>query len=192
MNLWDVVKEVGGAVISNVVPGGKLLMGVVNELLPDDKKLPIGATGNDVQAAIESLPPTDRARIMEKEIDVDLTNIRETHSTVRAMLESDAKNPQTTRPYIAKHAFHVIAFSVVATTIMWGYAVAVQNAEMVKTVMDGWIFIVGVNGTLATVLLTYFGSIRKEHKQKMDAAGGNPQPGGIVGLITGLVSRNGK
>lgn len=187
MNLWDVVKEVGGGIIENVVPGGKILMGVVNELLPDDKKLAAGATGDDVQAAINSLPAGDRARIMEKEIDVDLADIRESHSTLRTMLESDAANPQSTRPYIAKHAFHIIALTSIAIMLAWSYAVYTGDAVMVKQIQEGAIFVVALNGTLATLLLAYFGSIRKEHKQKMDAASGNPNTGGIAGLITGLI-----
>jgi hypothetical protein len=189
MNLWDVIKEVGGEVIKNVVPGGAMLMGVVNELLPDDKKLPVGATGNDVKAAIESLPPTDRARIMEKEIDLDLADIRESHSTLRAMLDSDAKNPQSTRPYIAKHAFHIIAVTSVAIMAAWSYAVYSGDSVMVKQIQEGAIFVVALNGTLATLLLAYFGSIRKEHKQKMDAASGNKQPSGIAGLVSRFLQK---
>jgi len=187
MNLWNIIKEVGGEVIKNVVPGGSMLMGVVNELLPEDKKLPVGATGNDVRAAIESLPPSDRARIMEKEIDLDLADIRESHSTVRAMLDSDAKNPQSTRPYIAKHAFHIIAMTSIAIMLAWSYAVYTGDAVMVKQIQEGAIFVVALNGTLATLLLAYFGTIRKEHKQKMDAASGNPQAPGILGLVSGLL-----
>jgi hypothetical protein len=60
---------------------------------------------------------------------------------------------------------------------------------MVKQVQDGAIFVVALNGTLATVLLAYFGSLRKEHKQKMDAAGGVTQPSGIAGLIKAVLKR---
>lgn len=192
MKLWDIVREVGGAVVKNVVPGGNILMGVVNELLPEDKKLPVDATGNDIQAAIESLPPSDRARIMEKEIDVEITDIRESHSTVRMMLESDAKNPQSTRPYIAKHSFHIIAATSLAIMTAWSYAVYTDQTALIKAIQEGAIFVVALNGTLATLLLAYFGTLRKEHKQKMDAAGGNPQPSGIANFLSGLVRRNGR
>ena len=98
MKLWDVVKSVGSAVVREVVPGGGILVDAVNEFLPDDKKLPSNATGKDIDAAVSSLPPDQRARVMEKEFDVDLAHIRQSNETVRAMLEADAKAPHTTRP----------------------------------------------------------------------------------------------
>ena len=49
MKLWDIVKTVGSAALQVALPGtGSLIVGAVNELLPDDKKLPAGATGDDV------------------------------------------------------------------------------------------------------------------------------------------------
>jgi len=123
MKLWDIIKTVGTGVISTMVPGGPFLVGVINEMLPDDKKLPNDATGNQVVHALDGLPPADRTRIMEKEFDVDITTIKESHSTVRVMLEADAKNPQSTRPYIAKHSFHVVAFTIVVTISLWAYGI---------------------------------------------------------------------
>jgi hypothetical protein len=188
-SLWDIVKTVGTGIISNVVPGGAALMGVVNEFLPDGAKLPINATGEQVQDAISKIPAEDRAAVMDKQFDVELTTIRESHSTLRTMLESDAANPQSTRPYIAKHAFHIIAITSIAIMAAWSYAVYSGKTDMVEQIQDGAIFVVALNGTLATLLLAYFGSIRKEHKQKMDAAGGVTQPTGIAGVISSFMKR---
>ena len=111
MKLWDVIRSVGSAALQVALPGtGSLIVGAVNELLPNDKKLTANATGDDISSAISSLPPAQQATILSKEFDVSITQIKESNSTVRAMLESDANNPHTTRPYIAKGAFHIIAF----------------------------------------------------------------------------------
>ena len=189
MKLWEIVKTVGTGIISTMVPGGPLIVGAINEFLPDDKKLPDNATGQQAQDAISTIPAADRAALMDKQFDVEITQIKESHSTVRMMLESDAQNPQTTRPYIAKQAFHVIAFSIIATTAMWAYAVLTDNVDMVKAIMDGWPFIVGVNGTLATLLLSYFGVLKQEHKQKLDAANGVANPTGVTGLLSALFKK---
>jgi hypothetical protein len=188
MKLWDIVKTVGSGIISSVVPGGPAIVGLINDFLPDDAKLPANATGEQAQDALATIPAADRAQLMDKQFDVDITNIKQSHSTVRTMLESDAANPHSTRPYIAKQAFHVIALSVSLTMLMWAYAVITANEAMVKTIMDGWPFIVGINGTLITLLLAYFGVLRKEHKQKLDAAGGHSS-NGIAGAITSLLSK---
>jgi len=182
-SLWDIVKTVGSGIISTAVPGGPLVVAAINAVLPDDQQLPETATGAQAQDAIATIPAEQRAALMDKQFEVELTTIRESHSTLRTMLESDAANPQSTRPYIAKHAFHIIALTSIVIMIAWGYAVLAGKVAMVKQIQEGAIFVVALNGTLATLLLAYFGSIRKEHKQKMDAASGVSPPAGIAGLV---------
>lgn len=189
MKLLDIVKNVGSAIISNVVPGGGMIVDVINDLLPDDQKLSKNATGSDINNAISKLPPEDQARIMEKEFDVDMTQIKESHSTVRAMLESDVQNQHTTRPYIAKQSFHVIAVTIVITVLMWAYGVYKQDSAMVKEIMDGWQFILAIIAPLVVLLHAYFGVLRSEHKNKLDAANGAAVPSGLTGLISSILKR---
>lgn len=189
MDLWSVVRAVGAGVISSVVPGGSAIIGAVNAMLPDDQKLPETATGNDVQAAIHGMPPEQAAALKSKEYDLDITQIQESNATVRAMLDSDAKNPHTTRPYIAKQAFHVVAFTCVSIITLWAVAIATDNEKMVTAIMDGWQFILAVIGPLVTLLWAYFGILRQEHRQRMNAAAGAPTHAGITGLISVLTNR---
>lgn len=184
MKLWDIIKTVGTGVISTMVPGGPFLVGAINEMLPDDKKLPNDATGDQVQHALDGLPPTDRARIMEKEFDVDITQIKESHSTVRAMLESDANNPQSTRPYIAKQAFHVIAFAIVTVVSIWAISILTDDPKAAKVVMDGWPFVVAVIAPFVVLLHSYFGVIKVEARDRLNAATGTQTPNIIGNLIS--------
>lgn len=184
MDLWNIVKTVGSGIISTMVPGGPLIVGAINAALPDDKRLPANATGLQAQDAISALPAAERVQIMDKQFDVDITQIKESHSTVRVMLESDAANPHTTRPYIAKHSFHVIAFTICLTVILWGYGIYKADTDMVKTITEGWPFLLSAIGPLVVLLQAYFGVLRKEHKQKMDAANGAAPPSGLAGLIS--------
>lgn len=189
MKLWDVVKSVGSGIVREVVPGGGILVDAVNEFLPDDKKLPSNATGKDIDDAVGSLPAEQRARIYEKEFDVDLTQIRQSNETVRAMLEADTKNPHTTRPYIAKGSFHVVAFAVVATVSAWAYGVVTGDSDLVKSVTGGWQFILSVIGPLVTLLWAYFGVLKNEQKNRLDAARGSSTPGGIAGILSNIIKR---
>lgn len=187
MDLWNIIKTVGAGVISAAVPGGPLIVGAINAALPADQQLPANATGQQAQDAISTLPAAERAQIMDKQFDVEITQIQEAGATVRAMLAADAATAQTTRPYIAKNAFHVIAFTAVTTVGAWVYAVVSGNKEMVESIMNGWPFVVGVTGTLTALLLSYFGVLRQEHKQRMDAANGVANPTGLAGVMSAII-----
>lgn len=189
MKLWDIVKTVGGQVIKNTVPGGGLIVDALNAILPGDKKLPSDATGDQINEAVQSLPPEQRAALLDKEFDVELTQIKESNSTLRTMLESDAKNQHSTRPYIAKGAFQVVGFVTLLTSSIWGYAIATGKAEIVKATVSGWPFILSVIGPLVTLLLAYFGVLKKEQKDRLDAASGSTSPAGLVGVISGLFKK---
>lgn len=189
MKLWDIVKTVGSSVVRNAVPGGGLLVDVVNEFLPDDRKLPAEATGSDIATAVDSLPAEQRAQLMAREFDVDITQIQESNATVRAMLEADTKTPHTTRPYIAKGSFHVIAFVTVVTISLWAYGVAIKDDALVTAIMDGWQFVLAVIGPLVTLLWAYFGILKQEQRNRLDAARGGSTANGISGIISNILKR---
>ena len=189
MKLWDIVKTIGSAAISTAVPGGPFILGAINSILPDDKKLPETATGHEISSAIGSLPPEQQASIMEKEYDVTLEEIKQSHNTVRAMLESDANNPHSTRPYIAKGSFHVVAFSIITVVSVWAYGVFIENKSIVEAITEGWPFVLAVITPLVVLLHAYFGILKKEHKNRLDAANGSAAPAGIVGLVSSLFKK---
>lgn len=189
MKILDIIKKVGVGVISTVVPGGGLIIGAVNALLPSDQQLPSNATGADMSVAMASLSPSDRLILEAKEFEVDITQIKESHSTVRTMLEADVANPHSTRPKIAMGAFHVIAVTDIIGVGLWAWGVIAGNAIMVKTVLEGWPFILAMNAPLVTLLWAYFGVLKTEHKNKLDAANGSTAPAGITGLLSSLISK---
>mgnify|MGYP001615853752 CR=1 FL=1 len=191
MKLWDIVKSVGSEVVKNVVPGGAALVSVVNELLPDEYKLDRNsATGDDINEALAKVPAADRAELLNREFDVEITTIKEEHSTVRTMLEAEQNSAHTTRPKIALGAFHVIAYSVVFTVSLWSYAVYTENAEMVETIMDGWPFVLGVVAPLVTLLNSYFGVLKQEQRDRLNAINGKESTGGgLLGIISNIIKR---
>jgi hypothetical protein len=184
MNVWEIAKRVGSAALQVGLPGtGSLIVAAVNEFLPEGSKLPSDATGKDVESVVSQMPPPIRAALLEKQFDVEIVQIQESNSTVRVMLESDAKIPHTTRPYIAKQAFHVIAFVSVVVVLIWAYGVVMGEEEVVAAVMGGWQFILAVTAPLVILLHAYFGILKQEHRQKLNAANGEITSSAIEKLM---------
>lgn len=189
MNAWGIVKAVGSGVISSVVPGGGAILKIINSFLPDEKKLPYNATGDDVGAAIHSLPPEARASLLEKQFDVDITQIKESHNTARVMLEMEAKSTHSTRPKIAYQAFQVVSAISLMIVFGWMYAISTGKPMLVKSITDGWPFVAAIILPFVGWLNRYFGILKSEHKNRLDAAGGNITQEGIAGIISAALKR---
>ncbi len=182
-SVWDVLKTVGAGAISTMVPGGPLVLAAINAALPDDMNLPTNATGEQAIGAISALPPAQRDAVMQKQLDVDIAQIRESNQTMRTMLETEAKSTQSTRPRIALGCFQLLAAVTLIVVSTWAWAVIAGKPEMVEAVMDGWPFLVGVTGTFATVLLRYFGALVQEQKNKLSAITGADKGGGVIASV---------
>lgn len=183
-NLWDIVKTVGSTALQVALPGtGSLIVNAVNEFLPDNSKLPATATGSDTVTAIAQLSPEAQAEVMTKQFDVDIELIRQQYTTIQTMLTADATTPQTTRPYIAKQSFHVIAFCCVIAITVWTIGIFVKDTAMVTAVVNGWPFLLSVIAPLTVLLHAYFGVLRKEQQNKLNAANGNPIVSGLSALF---------
>jgi hypothetical protein len=189
MKLGDILKTVGTGILTAAFPAAAPVIGLVNGFLPDDKKLPETATGDQVAAAVDTLPPDKRAELMSREIDLEETWAKEKGATVRAMLEADAKNPHTTRPRVVWWAFIVVAIISLTIAGGWLFAVFSKDDKLVKTIMDGWPFVVGILAPFIGWLDRYFGKLTREHKQRMDAANGATPPAGIAGVLASLIKR---
>lgn len=186
MKLEDFIKRAATAVFSEVVPGGGAILGAVNALLPSDRQLPSTATGSDVDAAIANLPAEQRALILNADIDLEKTRIVESADTTKIMLSHDAKNPQSTRPYIAKHSFHILALC--AVTAVWTLCYAAVNGDhaMINALANNWALIASVIAPLVYVLKAYFGAIQTEQSQRFNAANGHPIQSGVSALIRAI------
>ena len=189
MDLWSIVKTVGTGLISTMVPGGPLIVGAINAALPADKQLPENATGQQAMDAIGTLPAAERAQVMDKQFDVQITQIKEAGDTMRTMLTADATNPQSTRPYIAMGSFLVVAFTSVTTVSLWAYGIIKADTKMVETIVNGWPFLLSAIAPLVVLLRAYFGVLGAEQKNKLDAANGVSQPSGIAGLLAAVLKK---
>lgn len=183
MKLLNILKEVGGGILKSVIPGSGII-GAVNNILGGGK-LANTATGDDVSRAIAGLPAEDRTVILNREFDVKIERLK----TLQTMLTADATMPHTTRPYIAKHSFHVIAFAIVGPITIWCYAVFNANTIMAKSIIDGWPFVLAAIGPLVYLLHAYFGILKSEQKNKLDASNGVSHAEGLGAFIGNLFKR---
>ena len=81
-----------------------------------------------------------------------------------------------------------MAFSCITVISVWSYGVLVGDSELVKAVMDGWAFILAAIAPLTVLLQSYFGVLKTEHRNRLDAANGNTTTG-IASLISSFLNR---
>lgn len=194
MKLWDIAKSIGGGLLKDAIPmGGTLgkVLGVVNAVLPGGSKLDENSTGAQLTAAIEGLPAEHRAEVMDKQFDLQIEELRQTHGSLNVMLETEVRSTHSTRPWIAKGCFLVLAFIHCAVAIGWFVAIWLSDrANILDNVMDGWPFVLALTTPFVILLKAYFGLLAEENKNKLAAAGGRdapPLPTGITGVLSRLL-----
>ena len=139
MQIADILKSAGESVVRNVVPGGGLLMDLIEQFTGES--VDRSATGDQL---LKSLPP----EVLSRKIDTE-------HDTIRIMLNA----PQVTRPKIALGAFHVYGIIILVVVSMWAYGVLAHEPELIKSVVDGWPWLLSLTGPLTTLLMAYFGVV---------------------------------
>jgi len=180
--IFDSIKGPLASVAASMIPFGPQILGVVNAMLPDDKKLPETATGSQIADAVESLPPEQRASLMEKRIDLQIAKEEGMTERYKAMAEADG---QETRARLVNKAMNaLIALTTVFISAMaWVYvdrgAAAAFSGEMAA--------VFGVfSGTFAYVIRSYFGDLRTETKSRHHVIDSKPQPlGAIAAFLAG-------
>jgi len=189
MKFWDIVRKVGSTALQIALPGtGSLIVGAINELLPDDKQLPETATGADAEAALSHIPADQRAALMDRKFDVTLEQLRQVGESNRAMLAAEGVSEHTTRPRIALGSFQVVAYAEIVAISIWAYAV-ITSENPLKSVTDGWAFIVAVTLPLVGLLNAYFGILKTEQRDRLDTSRGVPTQPGLMGIVAGLLKR---
>ena len=187
MNIKDILKKVGTSIIREAVPGGGLILDAVNFFLPDDKKLPMDATGEQAKEAIQSLSPEQQTLIMAKELDVEIEETRSWTSIQEALAKAD-ESGASTRPWIARLMAVIVAAAIVIFMALWGYAVATENNDTLKAISESWEIMLAVLATPTALLRAYFGMRTEEKKARYGLAiGSAPTP--AIGVIGSLLKR---
>lgn len=189
MNILNIIKSAGTRLIKDVVPGGGLAIAAINALLPGGTNIPEDATGDDLEAAVNSLPADQRESILSKQIDLKITESNNWASIQDAHATADASG-SSTRPEIAMMMAKVVALSVLLNSIALLAAVLLGNQEVIKALSDAWPLILAILGTPTILLKAYFGLRTQEKKARYAASiGSDAGAGGIASSLIQAFAR---
>ncbi len=171
MDLGNILKKAGSAVISSVIPGGGLIVDLINEFLPDDKKLPGTATGTDAQNAIDGLTPELRLQLMTRELDVEIAETNAWASVQHSLAMADSSG-NSTRPKIALMMAWLVVLQVTVVSLSIGYSALSQQDNTIAVLSQSWEMLTASMGIPTAVLLQYFGKRTKEKLERYNLAMG--------------------
>ena len=189
MNIGSILKKVGSSLLRNALPPlSGMAFDLINNALPDDKKLSETSTGADATAAIKTLPPDQRASLMEKKLDVEIEEIKAHVGVTQALAEVD-KTGQSTRPAIAKGMAQLIAFGVITILTPMAYAILTGKQAMILEISKTWPLIATILGIPAGIVNSYFGKRTKEKAQKYEAVTNVAPAAGMISQIIGMFKK---
>lgn len=174
--LFDAIKGPLLTAVSTVIPGGPLILGAVNAMLPDDEKLSDSATGADIRNAVNQLAPEQRASLMEKQLDVEIAEIESWQGIQASLAQADAAG-SSTRPYIAVLMAWCVILVISIFICIWGYAVVKNHVLTLEALNDAWPMMTVLIATPTALLRSYFGMRTKEKTARYSAASGQPATG---------------
>jgi hypothetical protein len=184
MDIWDIVKKAGTSVLTSVIPGAGIAIDLVNSFRDADDQLPNNATGKQLEDAVKSLTPEQQAQITNRKFDLEEKRIE---ANVALM---NAGPAHATRAWIAKWAFILVAVSTALVVIIWGKAVVWDKSDtMVKTIMDGWPFVAALLSPFILWLNRYFGILKQEQQDRLNAGNGGLKQGALTNIITAIRSK---
>jgi len=175
MKLFDILKKVGSVALRTMVSISGPIIDAVNMFLPEDKKLPSDATGDQVNRAVDTLPPEQQAQLLSKEYDVEIAEITSWTQIQSSLAEAD-KVGASTRPKIALMMAWIVCYAEIIAISMWGYAV-IKNQVSLE---NSWPLIVAILATPIALLRAYFGMRSKEKKGRYNAAAGQPAQSNLL------------
>ena len=186
MNLkkMNLKKFLGGAATAATVLAPQLapVIGIVNAFLPDDKKLPANANGQQVVAAYDDLAP-EAQREIDDRARVELAHVQAEVSQLAAMVSVESANSNT-RPHIAYLMAVTVVVAVAVMMVMWARAVWAGDSEALAQLAGSWELMLAILATPSMLLRAYFGMRTREKQARYAAAlGQEVQAGGLRGLV---------
>ena len=172
MDIGKILTKVGTSLIRDIVPGAGAVIDLINGFLPDDKKLDIETTtGTKAISAINQLPPAEQTQILSKQLDVEITEIKEWSNVISMLAEAD-KSSNSTRPKIAIMMSWCVTLSILIFISLWTVAITRDKVDMIKALSDAWPLMLTVLATPTALLRAYFGMRSDEKKSRYKAAQG--------------------
>lgn len=159
-------------------------IGLINSFLPDEEKIPLDSTGEQVFEKMQSLPASARASLLEKNIDLEIKEadvwlkIQEAHS------KTDAAG-NSLRPEIANRMSWLVIAAIFPMTVAINYSIFKSDAPLAE--IENLSLLMGTLITIpSTIVLGYFGLRTTEKKARYSASvGQSVNPVGVLGAIFG-------
>jgi hypothetical protein len=178
----DVLKTIGTGLISSN-PYGAAALTVVNAFLPDDKKLPTSATGEQAMQAVEQLSGAEKAQIAIAEIDLKKADIQGQTDRYVAMTKADGQKTRAKIVLIAMYALIAISLIFIIAVAFVYYK---DGAALAFSTEMALVFIT-VSGTFAYVIRAYFGDLKVETTSRHATSNNRlPKSTGIAGVVEAL------
>ena len=179
-SILDTLATVAG--IANPAVG--MAIKAVNQFLPDEKKLPETATGNDVATVLKTLPPDMQLKLLETDLQVELAEITAWTEINKAHAEADASG-SSTRPAIAMMmAWCVVAQ--VAAVVLSIIGASCGYPSALTALKTNWEMLTVSISTPTALLWAYFGLRTDEKKARYAVSTGQPIPE-KKGILAGLL-----
>lgn len=190
MKFKDILK-LGAGIIGTANPAVGGAIALVNQFLPDEKKLPESASVGQVEESFATLPTEVQQTIQESEIKLKIVESNNWVEVQRALADVD-KAGSSTRPEIAKLMAYAVFLSIMPISCALTYAIVAGNFEIVREIGQAYPVVLALIGTPTALLNSYFGKRTKEKEARVQAASGQPvnsSGAGIIGLVTGLMGK---
>jgi len=157
-------------------PLGVAAIPVINAMLPNGKKLPENATGQDASNVIAELPPEQQVKIELAEINLLVEEEKGRTDRYVAMSQADG---QETRAKIVNKAMNTLIGLSVVFVLAIAYVYLTEGAEAAFNYQLAVVF-GSVTGTFAYVVRAYFGDLRTETKSRHETIDDKPRPESIL------------
>ena len=174
----------GIAATANPLVGGALSL--VNNFLPEEKKLSPEATGQQITHAYDAMPQATQQQI-DKQAEIELAEIQAATDKLGHMVSVESKSGNT-RPHIALLMAYVVALAVAGLLVIMGIGIWNKDAITLEKITAAWPLVLAILATPTALLRAYFGMRTKEKQARYAAATGQPIAG-VVSGIAGLLRR---
>jgi len=173
--------DVAGAFAPGVAAGARVLNAFIG---PDQQLLdPQSATGADVMAAYEALPPDRRAEVAAQ---LEETLARESVDKLTAMVSVETATANT-RPAIADRMAWVIALGVGGIVVAILIATYKGDTDAIEAIGASWELMAAALGIPAAVVRAYFGDRSKDKHARYAASQGQSVADVTAGALSSII-----
>jgi len=181
MSVLGILGKVGKSLIGSN-PAGAAILGAVNAIT-GAKTVTRDMTGEEAEKIINNLPEDQRQKVLEAQIDLEATEVKENTEVVRALAEVDAAGAST-RPHIAVGSFYLVALVTLLVAAGVTYTVITGGFTDADKVLQLGVGVAALLSPFIVWVNRYFGLRTREKESKAAVAMGQAVREEKAGLLT--------